>query len=50
MDKDELIAYLKESLSIEVKQEKGFYGENHTEIILTLEGEQISSDSLDLDL
>ncbi len=50
MDKNELIAYLKEALSIEVKQEKGLYGEKHTEIVLTLECEQISSDYLDLDL
>jgi len=50
MDKDELIAYLKEALSIEVEQERGFYGEKHTEIFLILDGEKISSDSLDLDL
>jgi len=50
MDKTELIEYLKEALAIEVKQEKGFYGEKHTEVVLTLEGEAISSDYLDLDL
>ena len=50
MNKTELKEYLKENLEIKVEQEKGFYGEKHVDIILVLDGEQISCDSLDLDM
>lgn len=50
MSKEQLLEFLKENLTIEVKQTKGFYGEKHTEIVLSLDGERISSDYLYLDL
>lgn len=50
MDKSAMIEFLKEALSIEVYQETGFYGEKHTTIKITLEGETISEASLDVNL
>lgn len=50
MDLPEIFELLKESLTIEVDQETGFYGEKHTTIKLILDGTTISEASLDLDL
>ena len=49
MNEDAIKQYLRENLTIAVDQSKGFYGEKHCEVILLLDGEKISSDSIDLD-
>ena len=49
MDYPEMALYLKERLTIEVEQEKGFYNERHTTIKIKLDEETISECSLDLD-
>jgi hypothetical protein len=49
MDEDAIKQYLKENLKIVVDQSKGFYGEKHCEVILLLDGEKISSDSIGMD-
>jgi len=52
MDKAELIAFLKEALSIEITQTQsgGFDSACHTEITISLEGEEICTDWIDLDI
>lgn len=45
---DEIKKWLKENLTIDVMQDTGFYGEKHCEVKLRLDGEVISSDTIDL--
>lgn len=46
MNKEEIIAYLKENLKVEVKNTGGDYGSpNFVEVTLLLDGEIISQDS-----
>jgi len=46
MNKDQIIEYLKENLSIEVKEDRDYYGKSvYIEVKLLLENEVISIDS-----
>jgi len=47
---EEQLEWLSENLEIEVNQSTGFYNEKYCEILLTLQGERISSTNLSINV
>ena len=49
MDYPDMVLALKENLTIEIEQERGFYNERNTTIKIKLDGDTVAECSLDLD-
>lgn len=48
MDREALIEQLKELLTIYVEESCGYYGESSVEVVLLIDGEKISSGTINL--
>lgn len=48
MDKEELIQFLRDNLSLVIDESRGWYGDHYVNIKLTLEGDTFTSATIDM--